>query len=231
TKNKPLNYHTHRSPYTSSHWDGHLARAAANYATDRMQKEFRGLLALKEDVPEPDEDAGGVTPLQKRKRLDELEIIAEDLVLTLTAEERTFFGAMAEGSGSINSGVELDERLGQELLVRKLKLDVSVKEQALLLDNQELRFKEQQPLLQNFYQDTQTNGKNLHRQSQPMGWDPLPLYESKNQDLLPMYQGPLPKQKVSSAKGQPTSDCSKDVINTLAKAHIRVSYDSTLAAV
>ncbi|KAG0205006.1 hypothetical protein BGX33_008156, partial [Mortierella sp. NVP41] len=78
-------------------WDGKLARAAANYATDRMQKELRGLLALKDDVPEPVEDASAETPQQKRKRFDELEIIAEDLGLGLTAEERTFYGAVTEG--------------------------------------------------------------------------------------------------------------------------------------
>ncbi|KAF9079125.1 hypothetical protein BGX23_005016, partial [Mortierella sp. AD031] len=92
-------YCRHRST-----WDGYLARAAANYATDRMQKEFRGLLALKEDVPEPDEDADAATPQQKRKRFDELEIVAKDLGLTLTAEERTFYGAVAKGSESANSG-------------------------------------------------------------------------------------------------------------------------------
>ncbi|KAF9080946.1 hypothetical protein BGX29_004890, partial [Mortierella sp. GBA35] len=78
-------------------WDGKLARAAANYATDRMQKELRGLLALKDDVPEPVEDASAETPQQKRKRFDELEVIAEDLGLGLTAEERTFYGAVTEG--------------------------------------------------------------------------------------------------------------------------------------
>lgn len=87
-------------------WDGQLARAAANYATDRMQKELRGLLALKEDFPEPDEDASAVTPQQKRKRFEELEIVAEDLGLPLTTEERTFYGA-TKASGSINSGVEV----------------------------------------------------------------------------------------------------------------------------
>ncbi|KAG0011207.1 hypothetical protein BGZ81_002342 [Podila clonocystis] len=88
-------------------WDWKLAHAAANYATDRMQRELRGLSAMKEDVSELDEDASEDTPQQKRKRFDELEIIAEDLGLTLTAEERTFYGAVTEGSGFTNSGVEV----------------------------------------------------------------------------------------------------------------------------
>ena len=95
-------------------WDGPLARAAANYATDRMHKELRGLLTLKEDVLEPDNDASAVTPQQKRKRLDELDIVAEDLGLALTAEERTFFGSIAEGSGSTNSVEIMSEGQGAE---------------------------------------------------------------------------------------------------------------------
>ncbi|KAK3843879.1 MAG: LOW QUALITY PROTEIN: hypothetical protein J3R72DRAFT_440193, partial [Linnemannia gamsii] len=97
-------------------WDGPLARAAANYATDRMHKELRGLLTLKED---PDNDASA----QKRKRLDELDIVAEDLGLALTAEERTFFGSIAEGSGSTNSGGQGVESgaAGEEVGIGRVK--------------------------------------------------------------------------------------------------------------
>ena len=68
----------------------------ANYTTDRTQRELIGLSALQEEVPEPDEDASEATPQQKRRRFDKLEIIAEDLGLALTAEERTFYGAVSK---------------------------------------------------------------------------------------------------------------------------------------
>jgi hypothetical protein len=93
--------------YHRKSWDGHLARAAANYATDRMQRELKRFLDLKEDVPEPDSNPNAVAFQQKRKRLDEQDIMSEDLGLMLTSEERTFFGAATDESGSTNPGTKV----------------------------------------------------------------------------------------------------------------------------
>ncbi|KAF9082503.1 hypothetical protein BGX29_003782, partial [Mortierella sp. GBA35] len=218
-------------------WDGHLACAAANYATDRMQKELKSLLDLKEDAPVPDNDPGAVTRQQKRKRLDELEITAEDLGLTLTAEERTFFGAITEGSGSTNSGAKAtSEGTRPEAGSGAVAIVMTQEEvKSFSFDGIHERLESNAPIFHH------TLRRLTEFQTAPLSvktTDPVHNIESRTAIVGTLASMIMHCQSQRYNYFQRimgiffhASNCSKDVINTLAKAHICVSYDSTLAAI
>ncbi|KAF9134764.1 hypothetical protein BGX30_011781 [Mortierella sp. GBA39] len=219
-------------------WDGHLAHAAANYASDRMQKELRGLMALKDDVPEPDKDASAVTPQQKCRRLDELEIVAEDLGITLTAEERTFFGAIAEGSGSTNSGAASQrlEKKFDKVFFRTPEFAMTQEEvKSFSFDGIHERLESMAPIFHH------TLRRLTEFQTAPLGIKSLdPVHDIKSRTAIVGTLASMIMHCQSQRHNYfqrvmgiffHASNCSKDVINTLAKAHICVSYDSALTAV
>ncbi|KAF9369543.1 hypothetical protein CPB97_003500, partial [Podila verticillata] len=186
-------------------------------------KEIKGLLALKEDVPELDEDASAKTPQQKHKCFDELEIIAKDLGLTLTTEEQTFYGAVIKESGSTNSGVEvMSEGAGPGQVAAgsgavgkedgsKAPIFHHTLWQLTEFQTAPLSIKSLDPVhdigLGTAIVGTLTS-MIMHCQSQRHNYF---------QRIMGIFFH--------------ASGCSKDIINTLAKAHICISYDSTLAAI
>ncbi|KAG0078464.1 hypothetical protein BGZ90_005177 [Linnemannia elongata] len=119
---------------------------------------------------------------------------------------------MAEGSGSIDSGVEtLSERTGRGAGSGALGEEVGVGRV-----NQRAGIASQEPgsLVQ---KAKITSAKAFTRKLSPMdktcidslsktGRDPLPLHEGKSKNIQSMDQEPFPRQKASSARGQPKSE-------------------------
>ncbi|KAF9016871.1 hypothetical protein BGZ52_005527, partial [Haplosporangium bisporale] len=177
--------------------------------------------------------------------------------LALTTEERTFYGAVIKESGSTNSGVEVmsegagpglvaagsgavgeEEGVGGGLstIFRKPAVAMTQEEaKSFSFDGIHQRFESKAPIFHH------TLRRLTEFQTAPLSIKSLdPVHDVGSRTAIVGTLASMIMHCQSQRHNYfqrimgiffHASGCSKDIINTLAKAHICVSYDSTLAAI